>query len=121
MSRLNLRFENMPERHAELAWRFGEPDETFESADEDGQGSRWVLASPLPPTAGLPEHLEWASGQLHPHEAYVRELVSQGGKVVLHLHAESQTPLLPFGFNARLLLPMAHAGVQIEVSLGSTT
>lgn len=118
MFHLNLRFENMPERHAELAWRFGEPDESFESEREDGQGSRWVLVSPLPPTAGLPEHLQWASGQLHPHEAFVRELVTLGGQVTLRLHVESQTPTVQSGFSARLLLPMAHAGMQIEMSFG---
>lgn len=126
MSWLTLSFENMPGRHAELAWRFGEPDETTgpTHADEDGGGggggddSRWVLASPLPPEAGLAAHLAWASGQLHPHEAFVRELITLGGKVVLRLHAGSQAASSRVDFNARLLLPMAHAGVQIELRFG---
>ena len=116
---LTLRFENMPARHAELAYRFGEPDEAFESTHEDGQGSRWMLASPLPPDATLPEHLAWASEQLSPHEAFVGELISLGGKVVLHLRCDLPGPVQPLGFNARLLLPMAHAGLQIEFSFGS--
>ena len=119
MNRLLLRFEHMPERHAELAYRFGEPDETFESDREDGQGSRWVLASPLPPDADLSAHLAWASDQLRPHEAFVGELASLGGRVVLHLHADAQSSGLHLHFNARLLLPMAHAGVLIELSTGS--
>ena len=116
---LTLRFEHMPERHAELAYRFGEPDDAFESDDETGQGSRWVLVSPLPPEAALPEHLAWASEQLHPHEAFVGELISLGGKVVLHLRCDPPECVPRLGFNARLLLPMAHAGLQIEISFGS--
>ena len=119
MQRLILRFENMPERHAELAWRFGEPDESFEDADAGGQGSRWVLASPLPPDAALAAHLEWASEQLRPHEAFVGELISLGGKVVLHLHHETLAAAIFCQFNARLLLPMAHAGILLEFSAGA--
>ena len=118
MPRLFLRFEHMPERHAELAYRFGEPDEAFESDHEDGDGSRWVLSSPLPSDADIPAHLTWASDQLHPHEAFVGELISLGGRVVLHLHSETLAPGFGFHFNARLLLPMAHTGVRIEISTG---
>ena len=118
MNRLFLRFEHMPERHAELAYRFGEPDEAFESDHEAGQGSRWVLASPLPPDAEVPAHLAWASDQLRPQEAFVGELVSLGGRVVLQLRCEPGEPGLRFQFDARLLLPMAHAGIRIDFSTG---
>ena len=119
MPRLTLRFENMPERHAELAYRFGEPDEAFESADEDGRGSRWLLASPLPLEAEPATHLRWASEQLQGHEAFVGELISLGGKVVLHLLCETLGPSFFLQVNARLLLPMAHAGILLELGVGT--
>ena len=119
MNRLCLRFEGMPERHAELAYRFGEPDEAFESDHAAGQGSRWVLASPLPPDAEILALLAWASDQLRPHEAFVGELISLGGRVVLQLRCEPGEPDLHFQFDARLLLPMAHAGLLIEFIGGS--
>ena len=73
-----------------------------------------MLASPLPPDAALAAHLEWASEQLRPHEAFVGELISMGGEVVLNLWSETSEPETCFQFNARLLLPLAHAGVRIE-------
>ena len=118
MFHLLFRFENMPERHAELAWRFGEPDESLESDAEDGKGSRWILASPLPPAADATAHLAWASELLKPHEAFVGELISLGGQVVLRLQCEPTTPEILLQINAHLLLPMAHAGVLLEIIAG---
>ena len=118
MSRLLLRFENMPEHHAELAWRFGEPDESLESDAEDGKGSCWILASPLPPSADATAHLAWASELLKPHEAFVGELISLDGRVILCLHCEPATREILLQVNARLLLPMAHAGVLLEIIAG---
>ena len=119
MPRLLFRFENMPERHAELAWRFGEPDEAFESDAEEGAGSRWVLVSPLPPEADAAAHLTWASELLHPHEAFVRELISLGGRVIMRLHCEPAATEIFLQISTRLFLPMAHAGVLLELSTGS--
>lgn len=120
MTRLTLRFENMPERHAELAWRFGEPDALLEGAPgPGGQGSAsWVIASPLPPESTVPEHLAWASELIGPQEAFVRELISLGGKVVLSLRCEGRAPEFSWQANARLLLPMAHAGMLLEFGFG---
>ncbi len=116
MPRLSLRFEKMPERHAELAWRFGEPDECRDEAapEREGGGARWTLVSPLPPEAGVAAQLGWASECLRPHEAFVGELISLGGRVVLRLECAAETPELAFAVNARLLLPMAHTGVLLE-------
>ena len=119
MSHLLFRFEHMPERHAELAWRFGEPDESFESDAEDGRGSRWTLASPLPPEANAAAHLAWASELLRPHEAFVGELISLGGRVTLHLRCDPVPSETFLQINTRLLLPMAHAGVLLELGAGS--
>ena len=120
MHRLSLTFENMPERHAELAWRFGEPDQCLEDdvAAPGGKTSRWTLASPLPPEAAVEAHLGWAAECLGPHEAFVGELIALGGRVVLRLDADGLEPGAVWGFNARRLLPMAHAGVLIECRFG---
>ena len=105
----------MPERHAELAWRFGEPDGCQTGNGEPGdQRSRWELASPLPTAAGAAEHLAWVAECLQPHEAFVGELISLGGRVVVRLEETGRRAERPFQIDARTLLPLAHAGVLIE-------
>ncbi len=113
MPRLSLCFEDMAERHAELAWRFGEPDDC-----RDGEHGRWTLVSPLPPEAGAEEHLSWAADCLGPHEAFVGELISLGGRVVVRLDCGRNGAEAVLKFNARRLLPMAHAGVLVEIGIG---
>lgn len=101
----------MANRHAELAWRFGEPDECHGG---QGEVSRWTLVSPLSPGDGADEHLAWAAECLGAHEAFVGELISLGGRVVLRLDCTGMERL-DLRFDARRLLPMAHTGVWIEI------